>query len=50
MNLALLAESYERTGDESKAMDYHRKVLAINFHNPTNAFARSLAKKKVAAR
>lgn len=49
MNLALLAESYEGTGDHSKAIDYYRKVLAINSHNPTNAFARPLARKKVAA-
>jgi tetratricopeptide (TPR) repeat protein len=47
MNLALLAESYERSGDASKAMDYYRKVLGINSHNPTNAFARPLAKQKL---
>jgi tetratricopeptide (TPR) repeat protein len=47
MNLALLAESYEKSGDESKAMDYYRKVLAINSHNPTNAFARPLARQKL---
>lgn len=47
MNLALLAESYERTGDQSKAMDYHLNVLAINLHNPTDAFARPLARMKL---
>jgi tetratricopeptide (TPR) repeat protein len=46
--LALLAESYEKSGDASQAMDYYRKVLASNAHNPTNAFARPLAKKKLA--
>ena len=46
--LALLAESYEKSGDRSQAMDYYRKVLAINTHNPTNAFARPIAKKKLA--
>jgi tetratricopeptide (TPR) repeat protein len=46
--LALLAEAYEKTGDQSQAMDYYRKVLTINTHNPTNAFARPLAKKKLA--
>jgi tetratricopeptide (TPR) repeat protein len=46
--LALLGESYERSGDRSQATDYYRKVLAINAHNPTNAFARPLAKKKLA--
>jgi tetratricopeptide (TPR) repeat protein len=47
--LALLAESYEKSGDSAKAMDYYRKVLASNAHNPTNAFARPLAKKKLAS-
>jgi len=46
--LALLGQSYEKSGDRSQAMDYYRKVLAINTHNPTNAFARPLAKKKLA--
>lgn len=46
--LALIAESYEKSGDRSEAMDYYRKVLASNAHNPTNAFARPLAKKKLA--
>jgi tetratricopeptide (TPR) repeat protein len=47
--LALLGESYEKSGDRSQAMDYYRKVRASNAHNPTNAFARPLAKKKLAA-
>jgi len=46
--LALLGEAYEKSGDAAQAMEYYRKVLTINFHNPTNAFARPLAKKKVA--
>ncbi len=45
--LALLGEAYEKSGDAAQARDYYRKVLAINFHNPTNAFARPLAKKKL---
>jgi tetratricopeptide (TPR) repeat protein len=48
MILALLAESFEKTGDSSQANDYYRKVLASNSHNPTNAFARPLARKKLA--
>jgi tetratricopeptide (TPR) repeat protein len=48
--LALLGESYEKSGDRSQAMDYYRKVLASNAHNPTNAFARPLARKKLAER
>jgi tetratricopeptide (TPR) repeat protein len=46
--LALIGESYEKSGDRSQAMDYYRKVLASNAHNPTNAFARPLARKKLA--
>jgi Flp pilus assembly protein TadD len=45
--LVLLAQAYEKSGDKSQATDYYRKVLAVNFHNPTNAFARPLAKKKL---
>lgn len=47
--LALLGESYEKSGDSAQARDCYRKVLASNAHNPTNAFARPLAKKKVSA-
>jgi len=46
--LALIAESYEKSGDASQATDYYHKVLTSNAHNPTNAFARPLAKKKLA--
>ena len=48
MILALIGESYEKSGDRSQAMDYYRKVLTSNAHNPTNAFARPVAKKKLA--
>ncbi len=48
--LALLGESYEKSGDRSQAMSYYRKVFAINTHNPTNAFARPLAKQRLAER
>ena len=47
LNLALLGQAYEKSGDAAQARDYYRKVLEINFHNPTNAFARPLAKKKL---
>jgi tetratricopeptide (TPR) repeat protein len=46
--LALIGESYEKTGDHTQAMDYYHRVLASNAHNPTNAFARPLARKKLA--
>jgi tetratricopeptide (TPR) repeat protein len=47
--LALLAQAYEKSGDQARATEYYRKVLAANAHNPPNAFARPLAKKKLAA-
>jgi len=45
--LVLLAQAYEKSGDKTQAADYYKKVLAINNHNPTNAFARPIAKKKL---
>jgi tetratricopeptide (TPR) repeat protein len=45
--LSLLAQAYEKTGDQAHALEYYRKVLAVNGHGPTNAFARPLAKKKI---
>jgi tetratricopeptide (TPR) repeat protein len=45
--LALLAQAYERSGDPGTAKSYYRKVLEINAHNPTVAFSRPLAKKKL---
>ena len=46
--LALLGEAYEKSGDAAQAKAYYRKVLESNGHNTTNAFARPLAKKKLA--
>ncbi len=46
--LVLLAQAYERSGDQEQAQDYYRKVLNSNAHNPTNAFARPMAKEKLA--
>ncbi len=47
--LSLLAQAFEKSGDNAQAMEYYRKVLASNAHNPTNAFARPLAKKNATA-
>jgi tetratricopeptide (TPR) repeat protein len=47
--LCLLAQAYERSGDKAQAGVYYRKVLEFDNHNPPNAFARPVAKKKVAA-
>ncbi len=46
---SLLAQAYEKSGDKAQAIDYYQKVLTINLHNPPNAFARPLAKEKLAA-
>jgi len=46
--LMLIAESYEKTGDAARAKQYYSKVILINGHGPTNAFARPVARKKLA--
>ena len=45
--LSLLAQSLEKDGKKEKAMELYRKIMTINIHNPTNAFARPLARKKL---
>ena len=45
--LVLLAQAYEKSGDKTQAIEYYHKVLGVNSHNPTNAFARPIAKKKL---
>jgi tetratricopeptide (TPR) repeat protein len=47
--LCLLAQTYEKLGDQAHARDYYQKVMTINLHNPSTAFARPLAKEKLAA-
>jgi len=46
--LAMLAQAYEKSGDKAKAKELYEKVMTINYHNPTNAYARPLARKKLA--
>ena len=46
--LVLQAQAYEKLGDAVKAKEYYGKVMANNGHGPTNAFARPLARKKLA--
>jgi len=48
--LSLLAQTYEKSGDKAKAIEYYKQVLSINSHSPTNAFARPLAEQKVAGK
>ncbi len=45
--LVLVAQAYEKLGDQKNAMDYYNNVLQIYAHSPTGAFARPLAQKKV---
>lgn len=46
--LALLGQAYEKAGNQAQATDCYRKALASNGHSIASAFARSLAKKKLA--
>jgi len=46
--LVLLAQSYEKVGDAARAREYYGKVMANNGHGLTNAFARPVARKKLA--
>lgn len=46
--LVLLAQAYEKTADAVRAKEYYQKVLSINSHAPTTAYARPLARKKLA--
>jgi len=45
--LCLTAQTYEKLGDRAQAMETYRKVLTFDAHNPANAYARPLARKKV---
>ena len=45
----LIAQTYEKLGDKAKAMEYYKKVLSFNGHNPPAAAARPLAQKKLNA-
>jgi tetratricopeptide (TPR) repeat protein len=45
--MVLLGEAYERLGHPVQAKACYQKVLESNAHNPANAFARPLAKKKL---
>jgi tetratricopeptide (TPR) repeat protein len=47
--LALLAQAYEKSGNQALALEFYQQTLAINSHNPANAFARPLARERVAA-
>jgi tetratricopeptide (TPR) repeat protein len=46
-NLVMIAQAYEKTGNKAKAREYYQKVMQSSAHNPTNAYARPIAKEKL---
>ena len=46
--LSLLGQAYEKSGDKAQAVVYYQKIMTVYQHNPSNAFARPLAKQKLA--
>ena len=46
-NLVMIAQAYDKMGDKVKAKEYYEKVLKSSLHNPTNAYARPIAQKKL---
>jgi hypothetical protein len=42
-------QTYEKLGDEDKAVEYYRKASTAIAHNPAAAYAVPLAKKKLAS-
>jgi len=45
--LVMIAQTYEKLGDKSEAMDWYRRALEVNAHTPPVAHARPLARKKL---
>jgi Flp pilus assembly protein TadD len=46
--ICLIGETYEKVGDRQHAEEHYRKAATMSTaHNPPNAFARALAKKKL---
>ena len=46
----MVGQTYEKLGDEKKAVEYYRKASTAIAHNPAAAYAVPLAKKKLAQR
>jgi tetratricopeptide (TPR) repeat protein len=44
----MIAQTYEKLGDEEKSLEYYRKASTAIAHNPAAAYAVPLAKKKLA--
>jgi tetratricopeptide (TPR) repeat protein len=47
--VCILAQTYEKLGDEDKALELYRKASTAILHNPGTAYALPLAKKKLAS-
>ena len=45
----MVGQTYEKLGDEEKAVEYYRKASTAIAHNPAAAYAVPLAKKKIAS-
>jgi tetratricopeptide (TPR) repeat protein len=45
----MIGQTYEKLGDEQKALEYYRKASTAIAHNPAAAYAVPLAKKKLAS-
>jgi tetratricopeptide (TPR) repeat protein len=45
----IIAQTYEKLGDNAKALEYYRKASTAIAHNPAAAYAVPLAKKKLAS-
>ena len=43
----LIGQTYEKSGEKGKAMEFYRKAAATTAHNPPGAYARPFARKKL---
>jgi tetratricopeptide (TPR) repeat protein len=46
--VSMIAQAYEKLGDRDKALDHYQVALGFTSHNPPVAYARPLARKKLA--
>jgi tetratricopeptide (TPR) repeat protein len=47
---SLIGQTYEKLGQQEKALEFYRRAAQATSHNPTAAFARPFARKKLAAK